>query len=56
LEKNQVGLTVPDEGKKAAKVGPLVGIEAEDGEERGHSLSILPRERLAVKCAAKAAS
>jgi hypothetical protein len=35
LEGNQVRSTVFKERKKAANVGPLISVEAEDGETRG---------------------
>ena len=38
-------LTVSDEGMKTPYVCSFISIEAEYGEKRGHSLSILPRER-----------
>ncbi len=34
---------------EAAEVGPLVGVEREDGEQRGHGLPVIPRERRTVK-------
>ncbi len=50
-----MGLAVSDEGMESPHVCSFVGIEAEDREERGHSLSILSRERhtllYAVPCA-----
>jgi hypothetical protein len=45
LKENQVRLAVSDDGVEAAQVCPLVCVEAYDREERGHGLSILPRER-----------
>ena len=40
---------------EAAEVGPLVSVEREDGEQRGHSLSVIPRERHPERYAEKAA-
>jgi hypothetical protein len=54
LEKDEVGLAVSDEGMESPHVCSFVGIEAEDREERGHSLSILPRERHTLLSAGKA--
>jgi hypothetical protein len=45
LEEDEMRLTVSDEGMKTPHVCSFISIEAEDGEKRGHSLSILPRER-----------
>jgi hypothetical protein len=45
LEEDEMRLTVSDEGMKTLHVCSFISIEAEDGEKRGHSLSILPRER-----------
>jgi hypothetical protein len=45
LKDNQVRLAVSDDGVEAAQVCSLVCVEADDREERGHGLSILPRER-----------
>ncbi len=49
-----MGLAVSDEGMEAPQVCSFIGIEAEDREERGHSLSILPRERHTLLSAVKA--
>ncbi len=34
-----------EDGVEAAEVGPLVGVEGEDGKQRGHGLPVIPRER-----------
>jgi hypothetical protein len=49
-----VRLAVSDEGMEAPQVCPLVSIEADDREERGHGLSILPRERHTLLSAVRA--
>ena len=54
MKKDEVRLAVSDEGVKAPHVCSFVGIEAEDREERGHSLSILSRERHTLLYAVKA--
>jgi hypothetical protein len=54
LEKDEVGLAVSDEGMESPHVCSFVGIEAKDREERGHSLSILPRERHTLLSSGKA--
>ncbi len=41
--------------RRLAEVSPLVGVEREDGEQRGQSLPVIPRERHTEKCAVKAA-
>ena len=55
LEEDKVRLAVSDEGMEAPQVCPLIGIEAEDREEEGDSLSILPRERRTAQSPVKAA-
>jgi hypothetical protein len=45
LKKNQMRLGFFEDGVEAAKVGPFVGVEREDGEQRGHGLPVIPRER-----------
>jgi hypothetical protein len=43
-----------EDGMEAVEVGPFVGVKREDGEQRGHSLSVMPRERHPGRCAEKA--
>jgi hypothetical protein len=43
-------LGLPDDSVEAAEVGPLVGVEGEDSEQRGYSLPVIPRERCNQKC------
>jgi hypothetical protein len=54
LEEDEVRLTVSDEGMEAPHVCPFIGIEADDREERGHSLYVLPRERYNLLSSVKA--
>jgi hypothetical protein len=54
LQEDEVGLTIPNKGMEAIEVSYLVSIEAEDSEERGLSLSILPRERHTAQSSVKA--
>jgi hypothetical protein len=35
---------------EAAEVGPPIGVEGEDSEQRGNSLPVIPRERCNQKC------
>jgi hypothetical protein len=44
-----------EDGVEATEVGPLVGVEGEDGEQRGHGLPVIPRVRRTGKHAVKAA-
>ncbi len=55
LKKDQVKLGLLEDGVEAAEVGPLVGVEGEDGKQRGHGLPVIPGERRSGRCAVKAA-
>ncbi len=55
LKKDQVRLGLLEDGVEAAEVSPLVGVEGEDGKQRGYGLPVIPRERCSGRCAVKAA-
>jgi hypothetical protein len=50
-----VRLGLLEDGVEAAEVRLLVSVEGEDGEQRGHGLPVVPRERRSGRCAVKAA-
>jgi hypothetical protein len=43
-----------EDGMEVAEVGLFVGVEGEDGEQRSHSLLVIPWERHPERCAEKA--
>ena len=50
LQKNQVRVVLTEEGGQAAQIRPFGGVEREEGEERGHRLSIIGIMRSHLGC------
>ena len=45
LDEDEVRFGLPDDGRQASEVGPLVGVKGKEGDDGGRRLPVIPRER-----------
>jgi len=45
LDEDEVRFSLPDDGRQASEVGPLVCVKGKEGDDGGRCLPVIPRER-----------